>query len=385
MPRPLRELTPERSPAHRLGAAVQQRRVDQGLSREELGKAVNVSAWLIAKLETGSRISTSDVIGDCDDLLGAGGELVALWSLADAARRVQARSSVASGERRGLGCDGVAVSATPLERAVVHVEQCFGIRLRRAELVRGGGSALSGPTDRGTWMRIASCRVEEATARGWSGIDVSARMRGVAAPTWMGSLTWRDQDSVTLWRADELAKAEHPPVERGPVLRADPRLPESWWRAWNGSLDALAHQPCGHAALVGGKPVSEFQLARAIARVWPDAVDMGVGEWSVAHGAMTWAKLTGPRCQILGWSSWGLAPRGLDAAMLWSCSLAVPEVAARIWRERRMELESPSGQVAVLYCLARILTDPVRGAGPLNAAARHAAARLIAAGIPTAV
>ena len=91
MPRPLRELTPDRSPAHRLGAELRAFRVKAGHTQKSLGSRVNTSASLIGAVETGDRISSVDVIASCDDALGAGGALVALWRAAAVARRAIGR------------------------------------------------------------------------------------------------------------------------------------------------------------------------------------------------------------------------------------------------------------------------------------------------------
>ncbi|GAA3678684.1 hypothetical protein GCM10022267_76800 [Lentzea roselyniae] len=62
--------------------------------------------------------------------------------------------------------------------------------------------------------------------------------------------------------------------------------------------------------------------------------------------------------------------------MLWSNSLAVPELATRIQRERRADLETTTGLLAQLFFCAEILAVPP-GHGPLAEPARREADRLL--------
>jgi hypothetical protein len=345
------------------------------MSHNDLAGVVHVSASLIGKIETGQRIATEDVIRACDELLDARGALRALWLLADASRPARGRPPRgARSEIAGTRLESQRL-LSPVERALVRVERSFGCGLERSTLIetRSGFGVRS---DRGTWIRLAARGTDDYAARGWGGIEAVAALTGVAVPDWLGTVAWRDREMATMWRADEMAIVEERPVEAGMYLRTDPRLPESWWRSWSATLSAFAGSGHGPSSL-GREPLTDGRVAAVIAGAWPGVAATRVTERTAAHGAMTWAKLTGPRCWILGWSHWTDAPRGLDAAMLWSCSLAVPDVAARIWSERREDLESPSGTTMALYALARILADPAAANGPTAAAARDAAAGLL--------
>jgi transcriptional regulator with XRE-family HTH domain len=373
VPRPLRELTPELSPAHRLGAELRAFRLKAGHTQKSLGREVSVSNTLIASIESGDRISSVEVIGACDKELGAAGALLALWRPADLARRRAGRP--ASRAPRGQGAEEPWQSS-PMERAFLHVERAFDVRLDRDGLTLGSQS-VGARTNRGTWVRLQGCPAGQVGWQAWNGTEAVLLLEGVAAPRWFNAATWRDDASEVLWRADETALVTDPPVSKSSFLRADPELSEAWWRDWSTSLDALERHGCARIAIVDGQPVTESHIVRVAASVWPRLVSGSIAEWSSAHGAMTWAKLTSPGCRIINWTRWGRAPRGLDAATLWSFSLAVPHLAARIWATRRTELESPTGTMVALYSLARILTDPATSAGPLAAPARHAAARLL--------
>lgn len=373
MPRPLRELTPALSPAHRLGAELRAFRLKAGHTQQSLGKEVNVSKSLIGFIEIGDRIGSADVIASCDRELDTGGALLPLWRAAFVARRAVGRPATSSLRNH---FDEDLRYASPLERALAHVERALAVRLDRSGL-KPLRASVGARTDRGTWIRLEGCPAGQAAWRTWSGPEAVVSLDEVAAPAWFSGLTWKDDAMGVLWRADEMALVEHPPVSQDPIVRSDPRLPESWWRTWNTSLDALGRHGCARIAVVDGQPLTESRILRRIGAVWPGVTPMPIDEWSSAHGAMTWVKLTGPACWITDWECWGRAPRGTDAATLWSCSLAVPRLAAQIWAERRSDLESPTGTVMALYSLARILTDPAYRAGPLAASARHAATRLL--------
>lgn len=87
MPKPLRPLTPDLSPAHRLGAGLREYRLKSTHSQKSLGDVVHVSKSLIGAIEMGERISTAAVIKACDDELGAQGVLCELWRVAARSRR----------------------------------------------------------------------------------------------------------------------------------------------------------------------------------------------------------------------------------------------------------------------------------------------------------
>lgn len=252
----------------------------------------------------------------------------------------------------------------------------MGVRLDPASAVRGR-CAVGARTDRGTWVRIDRYQDAELAMRGGGGGEAVPGLRGIAGPVWLGAVSWRDCDPVTVWHAEETGLVESPLVEPGGTLHSDPQLPDRWWRTWRSSLDAIADHRSARFAVSDGEPLDEEHVAHVIGSVWPNLTHLRVDEWRGAHGAMDWAHVTRPTCMILGWQSWGRAPRGLDAASLWSRSLLVPSLARRIWSERRADLESPTGIVAALYALARVLTDPHPDVGILAAPVRAAAAELM--------
>jgi hypothetical protein len=218
-----------------------------------------------------------------------------------------------------------------------------------------------------------------ARARGQSfdGLQAAGSLTGVAKPAWHASCVWDDPAHGWMWRADEIDLVTARPIKPGGTLIAAPDLSDQWWATLNASLDALSTMQTDRVATLHSVSMTQARLTDAVVRVFGNVIDTTVTEWAVAHADMSWANLTAPECWLLDWEDWGQAPRGLDAAMLWSNSLAVPELASRIQRERRAELESTTGLLAQLFFCAEILAVPPEHAGPLAEPARREADRLL--------
>jgi transcriptional regulator with XRE-family HTH domain len=377
VPRPPRELTPDRSPTHRLGAELRAYRVESGHSQKSLGAKVHVSKSMIGAMETGDRLATAAVIRACDEELGASGELYKLWSIAARSRRRCGRPTTSAFTTRTPAGATPSASVSPIALALAYVERVWAVRVDRARIVQGLDSIASA-TDRGTWVRLERLHSDAAAVRGWGGVETAAlAVPGVAAPQWINTLTWRANAPGAVWRAEEVEYVSELPVGSSSAVDVDPRLSPAWWSAWGSSLDALADARTSRIALARRQPVTTEHVTRVIESVWPGRVSSRVSEWAGAHGDMTWRKLTSPVFWILDWDGFGIAPRGLDAATLWANSLAVPNLATQVWRERATDLESPTGRVMALFCLARLLCSSHAQNGLLRAlAAREASALL---------
>ena len=72
------------------------------------------------------------------------------------------------------------------------------------------------------------------------------------------------------------------------------------------------------------------------------------------------------------------APRGLDPATLWINSLTVPTLAERVYRERRVDLETRSGELMALFHCAKVLNDSGASTDPVFEFAAREAAKLVA-------
>src|SRR4051794_29858401 len=77
-----RELTPEKSALHLLGAELRALRDRNGMSLARLGAEVFYDASHLGKCERGERLIPLRVAKACDQLLGGNGELGRLWPMA---------------------------------------------------------------------------------------------------------------------------------------------------------------------------------------------------------------------------------------------------------------------------------------------------------------
>ena len=141
MGRKRRVLTPERSAVHRWGAELRARRDERGLSLAGLSRLARYDASYLGRLERGDQFATLAVAQACDQVLGAGGELVRSWQAADRERRADGPGSAAVGQAASGGgpvddADLRLVTVMPLH-AVTAMYGEQGLRARfAAEIAR---------------------------------------------------------------------------------------------------------------------------------------------------------------------------------------------------------------------------------------------------------
>lgn len=253
---------------------------------------------------------------------------------------------------------------------VVHVERDLDALFDRGSVVSKRRS-VGFATVRGTWVRLEVRN--KFRDDGWYGVEESGALVGVARPAWFQGWAWEDDELGVVWRVDETEYVADRPVKPGGILTTEPDLSDAWWATFNGSLSALSAHSTARTA------VHQARIAETINRVFPQAagVDITVDEWVAAHADLAWANLTAPACWFLDWEGWGLAPRGYDAACLWRESLAVPELAERVYVTRRADLETRSGVISRLYVCAVIIAAGAGYAGPLWEPVRAAAEKLL--------
>ncbi|MBN9748634.1 hypothetical protein DMP23_47495 [Amycolatopsis sp. A1MSW2902] len=285
-------------------------------------------------------------------------------------------SAVEVAGTRRAGAAAPDLRAHPREDVLLRIEQALGVRLDREGEVRKRRS-VGAATDRGTWVRIETRRPEKMAGQGFNGPEAAGLLTGIAKPAWHASVAWAEPEAGLMWRADETELVTAAPIKPGGILAVDPRLPAAWWARLNASLDALAAADTTRVATLHTAPVTQARVAGEIAAVFGPGIDTAIGSWAPAHADFTWANLPGPECWILDWEDWGLAPRGLDAAMLWSASLAVPGLAEQVRDLRRADLDSRDGQLMMLWFAAGIVGAPAGYSGPLLDPARAAAERLL--------
>lgn len=250
------------------------------------------------------------------------------------------------------------------------VENWLAVRLERGTAVYGNSGATVGfRTDGRKWVRIEWRRASSIREQSWTGVECASVIRGVAMPRLWRSVRWRDDVRGMVWRAEELDLIESGAISSTGVIATDPQLSEMWWRQLSKSLTALGLHETTRVGM------TQDHLSRRIAQVFGNEIDTTVSEWSTAHTDLHWGNLTAPDFSILDWENWGLAPRGLDAAILWVHSLAVPELATRISNKFGSELSTRSGRLAQLLLVANIIRLAARrtNPSPLLEPARRAA------------
>ncbi|MFI6580027.1 hypothetical protein [Embleya sp. NPDC050493] len=264
-----------------------------------------------------------------------------------------------------------------IEGVLDRVARGLETRLDMTTVVRKRRS-VGGATDRGTWVRIERRPLSRIEGQGWNGIEAAAVLSGVLQPKWIAGMSWRDDEARAMWRADETELVTARPVKPGGRLLCNPLLPDEWWVSLNRSLDALAEQKTTRVATPDTVTITQDLVSQTIREAFPQPLDTAVRTWLPAHADFHWANVTSSsECWILDWEDWGMAPRGLDAATLWGTSLALPDVAERVRRERRADLESTEGRVMALFFCAKVIGGYGDPADPLYEPARHAAGRLI--------
>lgn len=110
MARALKDLEPDRSHRHRLGAELRRWRLHRRFSQDQLGRAICHSGALVGKIERAEREATLDFCRRADRALEADGALARLWISAVAETSTEVRSPVTTpidGVRRALGCLGI--------------------------------------------------------------------------------------------------------------------------------------------------------------------------------------------------------------------------------------------------------------------------------------
>jgi tetratricopeptide (TPR) repeat protein/transcriptional regulator with XRE-family HTH domain len=88
-----RVLTPERSALHTWGSELRALRDAQGLSLRQLALHATYDASYLGRLERGDQHPSEKVARTLDAALGAGGELIRLWLIADKARQGKAQNA----------------------------------------------------------------------------------------------------------------------------------------------------------------------------------------------------------------------------------------------------------------------------------------------------
>ncbi|WP_236568121.1 MULTISPECIES: aminoglycoside phosphotransferase [unclassified Nocardiopsis] len=205
-------------------------------------------------------------------------------------------------------------------------------------------------TDAETWVRLSWRRTPHMNTHSWTGTEMSETIQDVPRPQWIATATWADNDRGVTWKAEETTLAPSPAISTTADLTTDPGLPGPWWDALHDALRALSSHPTDRVAL------EQAHLTRRIREVYGTDIDthVPVQDWVCAHGDLGYANVTGPEFTLLDWESWGMAPRGWDAACLWSASLGVPRVAEHVRVRFDDVLSTRAGRLCQLLLCANV-------------------------------
>jgi transcriptional regulator with XRE-family HTH domain len=132
--RPLKPLNPAASGAARLGAALRERRLERGLTLDELATLVGYSAQHISQVERARASASQQFVGLCDRALDAQGSLLALLAPVIYEQAMQRDNRNAARRRRPMsaGTEILDLSAVPGARS----DESVGDELEAIELAR---------------------------------------------------------------------------------------------------------------------------------------------------------------------------------------------------------------------------------------------------------
>lgn len=268
-----------------------------------------------------------------------------------------------------------------VEQLINDVQAYLGTGFDESTMVRKRRS-VGVRSDRGTWVRIEARPSATAADQEQinNGIEASSLLSGIAKPQWHRAVSWLDESTGVYWRADECALIDGATAKPIGYPLTEPELSADWWQTLNNSLDNLAHQRTTRIATPGTQLIAQALVTETIERAFPDQVDTTLDDqpWVPAHADLNWSNLTAPDCWILDWEDLGLAPRGLDAATLWTNSLMVPSLADKLRQERHADLNARSGKLMALFCCAKDLNDPDFVSAPSFGPTTRYAAELVA-------
>jgi len=220
----------------------------------------------------------------------------------------------------------------------------FGWRLRSI------GAPTTGP-DGACWLRVVSEEPQWAQGHGWTGNLDANSITGVSKPRVLDVLDvfewpegdWRNQ------RAEVMTLVPGSTCSPVDVLNADPDLSAAWWTNLHETLDTVAAIPAERTH------ADQHRVTQRITDRFGPAVDTTVAEWTTAHGDLHWSNVMAPRLAILDWELWGRGPAGTDAATLYCYALLAPRTASTVRALFADVLDTPTGRVAQLYVIARLL------------------------------
>ncbi|MGQ0841747.1 phosphotransferase [Actinokineospora sp.] len=232
-----------------------------------------------------------------------------------------------------------------LDRAARHFDlrisgqPVFGWRLRSISARAVGNH---GPR----WLRVVSQEPQWAQGDSWTGTLDADQIADVSKPRVLDVHEW---DDGRRQRAEVMTLMAGQVCSPTDDLRSPPALSDQWWSDLARNLDTLARTSTDRINS------DQDAVTARIRERFGSAVDTTVEEWETVHGDLHWSNLVHPHFGLLDWELWGRGPAGTDAATLFCYSLLVPAAADKVRSVFADALDSPTGRIAQLTVIARLL------------------------------
>lgn len=215
----------------------------------------------------------------------------------------------------------------------------FGWRLRSigARVNASGGER---------WLRVVSQERRWAQGDAWTGTVDANAITEVPKPRVLDVFEW---DEGRKQRAEVMTLMPGQPCSPTDTLRSSLSLPDAWWSDLTQAIAILADTTTDRTNS------NQQQVTQRITERFGDIIDTTVHHWETVHGDLHWSNLMQPQFGLLDWELWGSGPAGIDAATLLSYSLLQPPTARKVHAIFADVLGGPTGRVAQLYVIARLL------------------------------
>ncbi|QSB04890.1 hypothetical protein [Natronoglycomyces albus] len=248
-----------------------------------------------------------------------------------------------------------------------HAAEHFGLNLSGEPVygwrLRTIGAAATGPRHGTCWLRVVSEFPQWAHGDTWTGNSDANTLTNISKPRVLDTHTWNEHWKVM--RAEVMTLVKDAPCSQTEEPPAELNLPSKWWETLRRNLDSLASQPTPRSR------VTQEEATRRLQVFFGDRIDPTITHWTTAHGDLHWANLTAPDLAIMDWEHWGTAPAGYDAATLLCYSLTNPDLIAQIRRHFAHILDTPTGHLAQLLVITRLLLRIETGDHPHLAIPLH--------------
>ncbi|MGW8765928.1 hypothetical protein ACWGN5_25865 [Streptomyces sp. NPDC055815] len=225
------------------------------------------------------------------------------------------------------------------------------------------GRRTDHPLHGACWLRLQTAPDGKEGGRTWTGQEQAALL----FPTVRKPTLHAIHDATTdahAYRAELTTFVDEPVLSpSGPVLHDELDLPDTWFKKIREDLGAVA------ATATDRVSVRQQWIDRAVPQFTGRPAPQ-ITDWTCAHGDLHTANLTAG-ATILDWEGFGLAPRGWDAALLYSYALLAPATAARIREAFADILDTHTGRTALLVVAADLLQAASRGDHPDLVAPLH--------------